>query len=77
MPRTALHPEICQRFKYFIKKYIGTQLMSAKEIGTSTRHISEVCNDMTDVSVNDMVQLMKKYKLNPEWLITGKGKEVK
>lgn len=51
--------------------------VTADALGTSIRHISEACNGITDVTLKDLYYLMKDYKLNPNWLLFGKGKEIK
>lgn len=72
-----MNEAIGQRFHQFIKKYIGSMQLAADALDTSIRHISEACNGITDVTVKDLYFLMKDYKLNPDWLLFGKGSEIK
>ncbi|WP_407430592.1 hypothetical protein [Arcticibacter sp.] len=67
-------PRINERFKAFRLEYISKQGFKAAELlGISATHLSSIETKKRQVSSKIITTLMEKYKLNPEWLLSGYG----
>lgn len=62
------------RFHSFRVKFISTSATdAAKELGITPSLISMIESGQRSISLKVMDRMIRKYKLNPEWLISGFG----
>jgi len=62
-----------ERLKYFRNELKLTQAELSKELSIKQASLSDVERGKVKVSANLLSSLMSKYRLNPFWLVEGKG----
>lgn len=71
-------PRVNERFVMFRMKYIDTnQVKAAEALKISQSMISMIENSQRGVSMKLINKLQEVYKLNPEWLISGNGYQIR
>jgi len=63
--------KICDRFRSHRKKYWNNMENMARDLGISTRHISDVETGKMEPTTEDIKLLILKTNLNPNWLLFG------
>jgi DNA-binding XRE family transcriptional regulator len=71
---TEQRAAVGSRFETFRKNYIkASQTVLAKEAGTTQKTISEIERGIYMPFQDLVTHLATKHKLNPDWLMSGKG----
>ena len=77
MTTTAIDSAIASRFTTFRNNYIKLgQTELAKEAGITQKTISFIETGRAVPNQKTLTYLSRKYKLNAEWLMTGKGEPI-
>lgn len=66
-----LQEALIKRFIQFRKKHIGNQSETAIVCECSQKNISEIESGLTTISLEIVIMLYMKKKLNPDWFFEG------